>query len=135
VTAADERRAGVGKRCRERLDGLVELGRRVGGRHEQRGLTDSGECGGVRAQPPFALQLGKDRRAVGDEEPPDLVGEREPGVLVRDFGDERLGDRVHGLDEARNRIGDAADRLADELPPDARKDLDALREQLSSQSP
>lgn len=39
------------------------------------------------------------------------------------------------LEEAGDRIGDAVDQLADELPPDARKKLDDLREQLSSATP
>jgi hypothetical protein len=39
------------------------------------------------------------------------------------------------LEQAEDRLGEAVDRLADEVPPEAREDLEALREQLSSQEP
>ena len=64
MPAADERFPSVGERRGERFDRLAELGGRVGGGDEQRGLVDGGERGGVRVEPPFALQLREDRRPV-----------------------------------------------------------------------
>ncbi len=49
--------------------------------------------------------------------------------------DEALDQGRGQIEEANDHIGEAADRLADKLPPDARKDLDDLRERSSSPTP
>jgi hypothetical protein len=57
-------------------------------------LPDGGEHGGVGLKPPFARDLGEDRRAVPGRHPPDLVREGAPRVLACHLADQRLCDRV-----------------------------------------
>ena len=94
MATADQRGARVGEDGCHRRGRLTELGPRTGCRHQQRGLLDGGERGGVGLQPPLALQLGQDRRAVLGQDPPKLLRERVPRTVPEHFADERLGNHV-----------------------------------------
>lgn len=76
----------------------------------------------------LSAQVAEASRARADD--PDEIAEAAGTLAEGDPGsrDEALG----RIEEARDHVAEAADRLAGKLPPDARKDLDDLRERLSS---
>lgn len=65
----------------------------------------------------------------------DRIAEAANELAEADPAQEALNEGRSRLEQANDRVAEAVDRLVDDLPPQAREDLEALREQLSSQAP
>jgi hypothetical protein len=117
---------------------------------------DVAEAADTLIEDPDAVDQARERLRDGAERARDLAAEAEDlpesvdaraqlreandriaeaaGDLAEADGDRQAVDAARRrLEEAGDRIAAAADRLADELPQDARDDLDALRERLSEE--